>query len=100
MKAGSVIVDLAASHGGNCELSQPNKLLKAGEVTIIGNSNLAGLIPTTASELYANNLMQLINLLLNKESALAFNAEDEIIQQSLLCHEGRYLPFKLPSEAQ
>ncbi len=94
MKAGSVIVDLATSQGGNCELSERDKTIKVNEVIIVGNSNLAGLIPATASELYANNLVNLLRLLAQSPPKLTFNAEDEIIQQALLCHEGRYLPFQ------
>ena len=62
MKPGSVIVDLATSRGGNCEVSEQDKTVRYNGVTIIGNSNMAGLVPATASELYANNLVHLINL--------------------------------------
>ncbi|KTC83979.1 pyridine nucleotide transhydrogenase, alpha subunit [Legionella drozanskii LLAP-1] len=98
MKPGSVIVDLATSRGGNCEVSQGDKIIKEGEVTIIGYSNIAGLIPATASELYANNLVHLITLLVDSSSELVFNKEDEIIKQALLCHEGNYLPFQKAKE--
>lgn len=98
MKPGSVIVDLATSRGGNCELSQHDKIIQEGEVTIVGNSNIAGLIPATASELYANNLVHLITLLVGPSSELVFNKEDEIIKQALLCHEGNYLPFQEAKE--
>lgn len=98
MKPGSVIVDLAASHGGNCELSANNEIIDFHGVTIVGQSNLAGLVPTTASTLYANNLLHLINLLAPKEANINFDAEDEIIQQALLCHEGHYLPFEPSKE--
>lgn len=98
MKPGSIVVDLATARGGNCEISVPDKLIKHGEVSIIGFSNMAGLVPTTASELYANNLVHLINLLASKVPEITFNPEDEIIQQALLCHQGHYLPF--PKEKQ
>ncbi|RUR13274.1 Re/Si-specific NAD(P)(+) transhydrogenase subunit alpha [Legionella sp. km772] len=100
MKPGSVIVDLATSRGGNCELSQKDKTIKHGEITIIGISNMAGLVPTTASELYANNLVHLINLLTSKTAELSFNPDDEIIQQAVLCHEGAQLPFQKAKEKQ
>jgi NAD(P) transhydrogenase subunit alpha len=100
MKPGSVIIDLATSRGGNCELSAQDKTIKHGEVTIIGLSNIAGLVPTTASELYATNLMHLINLLAKKPEELQLNPEDEIIQQAVLCHDGKYLPFQVTKETQ
>ncbi len=100
MKPGSVIVDLATSRGGNCEASQKDKIIQYKDITVIGISNIAGLIPTTASELYANNLAHLINLLASKSSDISFNQEDEIIQQAVLCHEGTYLPFQKTKEKQ
>ncbi|WP_347251502.1 Re/Si-specific NAD(P)(+) transhydrogenase subunit alpha [Legionella sp.] len=98
MKPGSVIVDLATSRGGNCELSQRDKVVKEGEVTIIGYSNLAGLIPATASELYANNLVHLITLLVGTSNELSFNKEDDILKQAMLSHDGNYLPFQMAKE--
>ena len=98
MKPGSIVVDLATSRGGNCELSVRDKTIKHGEVTIIGQSNMAGLVPATASDLYANNLVHLINLLASKPPEIQYNPEDEIIQQALLCHEGRYFPFQAVKE--
>lgn len=94
MKPGSVIVDIATSRGGNCELSVLDKVIKHKEVTIIGLSNIAGLVPTTASELYANNLVHLIHLLAPTPPKLTFNPDDEILQQALLSHDGQYLPFQ------
>ena len=98
MKPGSVIVDLATSRGGNCEVSVLDQVIKHQEITIIGLSNMAGLVPTTASELYSNNLVHLVNLLASKDTDITFNPEDEIIQQAILCHEGTYLPFQKAKE--
>lgn len=98
MKPGSVIIDLATSRGGNCEVSVADKIIKHGAVTIIGQSNMAGMVPTTASELYANNLVHLLNLLATKPPAISLNPEDEIIQQAILCHEGKYMPFQAAPE--
>lgn len=98
MKPGSIIVDLATSRGGNCEVSVMDKIIKHGEITVIGTSNMAGLVPATASELYSNNLVHLINLLSAKSAEISFNPEDEIIQQAMLCHEGVYLPFQKAKE--
>ena len=98
MKAGSIIVDLATARGGNCELSEKDKVTKVGEVTLIGYSNLAGYVPATASELYANNLVHLLTLLMASPPDLTFNSEDEIIKQALLCHDGLYHPFQTVKE--
>ncbi|MCC5015443.1 Re/Si-specific NAD(P)(+) transhydrogenase subunit alpha [Legionella sp. 31fI33] len=99
MKPGSIIVDLATARGGNCELSKRDKIIKHGEVTLVGYSNVAGLVPATASELYATNLVNLIRLLLpSTPPVLTFSGEDEIIKQALLCHEGNYLPFQTVKE--
>lgn len=99
MKPGAVVVDLATARGGNCEVSVVDKTIKHGEVTIIGLSNLAGLVPATASELYANNLVHLINLLAPTPPEITLNPNDEIIQQAVLCHQNQYLPFQI-KEAQ
>lgn len=100
MKPGSVVVDLATSRGGNCELSVADKTIKHEEITLIGLSNLAGLVPTTASDLYANNLVHLINLLVPTPPQINLNPDDEIIQQAVLCHQNNYLPFQATKETQ
>jgi NAD(P) transhydrogenase subunit alpha len=100
MKPGSVIVDLATSRGGNCELSIPDQIIKHREITLIGFSNMARLVPTTASELYANNLVHLVHLLAKTPPEIQLNAEDEIISQIVLCHQGQYLPFQETKEIQ
>lgn len=100
MKPGSVVVDLATARGGNCEVSVVDKTIKHGEVTIIGLSNLAGLVPATASELYANNLVHFINLLAPTPPEITLNPNDEIIQQAVLCHQNQYLPFQAIKENQ
>jgi len=100
MKPGSVVVDLATARGGNCDISVLDEIIKHGEVTIIGLSNMAGLVPATASELYANNLVHLINLLASTPPEISLNPEDEIIQQAVLCHKGHYLPFQATKETQ
>ncbi|GGI78569.1 Re/Si-specific NAD(P)(+) transhydrogenase subunit alpha [Legionella impletisoli] len=98
MKAGSVIVDLATSRGGNCELSEQDQIIKHNQVTIIGYSNMAGLIPATASDLYANNIANFLKLLDLSEDHLSFNDQDEIIQQGMLCHDGQFEPFQYTKE--
>ena len=98
MKPGSVVVDLATSRGGNCEVSVVDQTVEHGLVKIIGLSNMAGLVATTASDLYANNLVHLIKLLCPSPDELVFNPEDDIIRQAVLCHQGVFLPFQKEKE--
>ena len=101
MKPGSIIVDLATGRGGNCELSVCEKVIQHGLVTLIGFSNMVGLIPATASDLYANNVVNLLQLLTTTTPPeLKFNGDDEIIKQAMLCHDGQYLPFQPIKEQQ
>ena len=100
MKPGAIVVDLATSRGGNCELSVRDKIIEHGQVTLIGYSNMVGLVPATASELYANNVVNLLRLLTTQPLELSFNQDDEIIRQAMLCHEGSYLPFQHVKEPQ
>jgi NAD(P) transhydrogenase subunit alpha len=89
MAPGSVIVDLAAERGGNVELTQPGKVITHNGVTIIGYTNLAGHIPTTASQLYARNLLAFITTLIDaKEKKLAINWDDELVKATVLTRDG------------
>ncbi len=88
MKPGSVIVDMAATSGGNCELSESGKEVVRHGVTIVGFGNLAGSVAQSASQLYATNLVHFLGLLV-KEGAIALDLEDEILKASLVCHEGQ-----------
>lgn len=95
MKKGSIIVDLATSRGGNCELSIKDEIIDHEGVKIIGTSNMAGLIPATASELYAMNLYNFIRTIISSSTEITFDADDEIIKQGILCHQGATLPFQI-----
>lgn len=87
MHPGSVIVDLAAETGGNCELTRPGETVEAHGVTILGPLNLASTVPHDASQMYARNLTAFLqNLLTNGE--LQLNLEDEIIRDTVLTHAG------------
>jgi NAD(P) transhydrogenase subunit alpha len=98
MKPGSVIVDMATSKGGNCAVSVCDKTIQVNAITIIGTSNLARLVPTTASELYATNLVNVIKLLNTAPNTISLNPNDEIIIQSLLCEQGQYQPLQSAKE--
>ena len=81
MKPGSVIVDLAVEAGGNCALSQPGKVAVKHGVRIVGHMNVPGRLAADASALYARNLFNLLQLMIDKDSkALAINWDDEIIK--------------------
>jgi NAD(P) transhydrogenase subunit alpha len=88
MKPGSVIVDIAAETGGNCELSEAGKtVVSANGVTIIGPVNLAATAPIHASELYAKNLYNFLELSL-KDGALNLDWSDELIAKTCVTHAG------------
>ena len=88
MKPGSVVIDMAVEAGGNCPLSEANKTVVKHGVTILGETNLPGLVATDASALYARNLLNFINLLCDKSGAMNINLEDDIIAGTLLCKDG------------
>lgn len=91
MRPGSVIVDLAVERGGNCPLSQAGKTIEAHGVTIIGLTNLPGMLATDASALYGRNVLEFLKLLTDKDANLAIPRDDEIIQACLLCENGQIL---------
>lgn len=88
MKPGSVIVDLAAENGGNCELTEAGKTVVAHEVSIVGPINLPSQLSNHASLLYAKNMLNLLNLLI-KEGAANFDFEDEILLNTTITHQGK-----------
>jgi len=87
MRAGSVIVDLAAETGGNCELTQPGKIIQVGGVTIDGTRNLPSTMPVHASQLYSKNVSTLL-LLLVKDGQLKLDFNDEIVKGACVTHDG------------
>jgi len=92
MKFGSVIVDLAASGGGNCELTKANEIINYNGIKILGYENYPSRIATDASSLYAKNMYNFIQLLYDKEKkSLNINLEDEIIKATLIIHDGKIL---------
>nr|WKN37634.1 Re/Si-specific NAD(P)(+) transhydrogenase subunit alpha [Tunicatimonas sp. TK19036] len=88
MKPGSVIVDLAASGGGNCELTQNNKTIQHQGVTIIGDSSLEAKMPMHASQLYAKNIFNFLKIL-EKDGELSLDFENPLINGSCLVHNGQ-----------
>ena len=104
MAPGSVIVDLAAERGGNCELTHTGETIKTQGVTIIGTINLASTVPYHASQMYARNLMTYLTYMV-KDGKLQMNLQDEITRETLVTNAGEIVNarvrdfFKLPALA-
>ena len=104
MQPGSVIVDLAADRGGNCELTKPKETIVAHGVTIIGTINLASSLPHDTSSLYARNLTAFLQHLV-KDGKLNLDMSDEITRETLLTQGGEIVQprvrefFSLPALA-
>jgi NAD(P) transhydrogenase subunit alpha len=89
MKPGSVIVDMAVEAGGNCPLSELDKIVVKHGVHLVGIANLPGLVAADSSALYARNLMNFLNLMLDpKTGEYNLNREDEVIAGTLVCIGG------------
>src|SRR3546814_14543023 len=88
MKPGSVIVDLAAETGGNCELTQPGETIDSNGVTVAGPLDLASSGAPHASERYAPHVFNFVSLLL-KDGALVFDLEDSLLSKTPLTTEAR-----------
>lgn len=92
MRQGAVIIDIAASSGGNCELTEPGKIVEKHGVKIVGHTNFPSRVARDASQLYARNLYNFIELLVDKPSkSLRINHEDEILKATLITHDGKVL---------
>jgi NAD(P) transhydrogenase subunit alpha len=104
MALGSVIVDLAAERGGNCDITEPGKTVVKHGVTIVGTVNLADGVPYHASMMYARNITSFLTHLI-KDQKLNLNLEDEIVRETLLTRGGEIVNarirefFKLPAVA-
>ncbi len=87
MHSGSVILDLAAEGGGNCELTRPGEKVEYNGVTILGPTDLPSTVAHHASQMYARNVAAFLHNLV-KEGQLDLNLEDEIVRDTLLVHQG------------
>ena len=87
MKPGSVIMDLASENGGNCEVTEKDKVITHNDVIVDGTSNIPATMPVHASELYAKNISALV-LYMTRENNLNFDMDDEIISGSTFTHQG------------
>lgn len=91
MKDGSIIIDLAASTGGNCELTENAKVTEKHGVTIVGKSDYPSDMPTDASTMFAKNLANFMSLLADEEGNMNINFEDEIVRGTCLTHGGEIM---------
>jgi len=91
MRAGSVIVDMAVEMGGNCPLSELDKTVVKHGVTLVGESNIPSLMAADASQLYARNLYNFIELMSDGEGGMDAALEDEVISTATLCRGGDFL---------
>ena len=88
MQPGSVIVDLAAESGGNCELTKAGETVVENGVKVVGPRNLPSRMPAPASQLYAKNLENLLGLLIGEEGNLNLDFDDDIIAAACITHDG------------
>ncbi len=91
MKPGSVIVDLAASSGGNCELTQNGKNVVVNGVNIIGKSDYPSDMPTDASKMFGCNIINLLKIMVDKDGNLNLNMQDDIINGTTAVHGKEYV---------
>ena len=89
MQNGSIIYDLAASQGGNSELTKPGEIVDANGVKIMGEVNILNKLPVSASNLYSKNVFNFVDNLFNKEKGFEIKLEDEIIKKQWLFNGNR-----------
>ncbi len=88
MKPGSVIIDLAASTGGNCELTKNDETVVHNDVSIIGQSNYPAFKPVDASRMFGKNVLNFMKLMIDEEGGLNLNFEDDIVKGTCITHTG------------
>jgi NAD(P) transhydrogenase subunit alpha len=91
MIPGSVIIDLAASTGGNCELTKNNETIEENLVTIIGNSAYPNDMQIDASSMFGRNVVNLLKLFIDEEGNLKLDFEDEVVKGTCLTHQGEII---------
>lgn len=96
MKPGSVIVDLAAEAGGNCEATVPGGLSRYKDVTVIGYTDLPSRLPTQSSTLYSNNITKLLLSMAPQEKSFGIDFKDEVVRGSVVTFNGEIIPPAAP----
>jgi len=97
MNPGSVIIDLAASTGGNCEVTKDNETIVHNGVKVIGNSQLPTDMPTDASRMFGKNMINFLKLIITKEGGLNLNWEDDIVKGTAVTHNGEIVHERIKS---
>ena len=95
MKNGSVIIDLASATGGNTEMTKNNEIINYNGVNIVGNSMLAASMPYDASKLYGKNIVNFLQLIIDKEGNLNLNFDDDLVKGTCIIHEGKIVNEKV-----
>jgi|AntAceMinimDraft_16_1070373.scaffolds.fasta_scaffold52416_2 NAD(P) transhydrogenase subunit alpha len=95
MKPGSVIIDLAASTGGNCEVTKNEEIVVHNNVKVVGNSNYPCDMPSDASKMFGENLVNFLKLFIDKEGALKLDFENELIKGTCITHNKEIVNEKL-----
>ena len=95
MRNGSVVVDLAASTGGNTPVTRNNETVNYNGVTIIGNSSLQSTMPSDASKMYGKNVLNFLQLITTKEGNINLNWEDDLVKGSCITHDGSVVHERL-----
>ena len=95
MRKGSIIIDLAASTGGNTPLTKDNETVSYNGITIIGNSNLARMMPADASKLYGKNIINFLQLITGNDATLHLNLEDDLVKGTCIMKEGSIIHERL-----
>ncbi len=91
MKPGSVIIDLAASTGGNCELTENGKIKVINNVKIIGKSDFPSDMPTDASKMFGSNIINLLKIMVDSKGTMMMNMQDDIINGTTAVHKKEYI---------
>ncbi len=99
MKPGAVIIDLAASTGGNCELTKDGELYEHNKVKILGKSDFPSDMPTDASRMFGKNVLNFLSLIINEEGGLKLDYEDEIISRTCLTRDNEIVNENLKEKA-
>jgi NAD(P) transhydrogenase subunit alpha len=95
MKPGSVIIDLAASSGGNCELTKDGKTIVVNGVKIVGKSDYPAEMPTDASKMFGCNIINLLKIMVSKDGKLNLNLQDDIINGTTAVHGKEYISKRI-----
>lgn len=96
MKPGSVIVDLAAESGGNCEMTIPGEVNTHNEVTVIGYTDMPSRLPNTASQLYSNNIAKFLLSIQTGDKEFGVNLDDVVIRGAIVTNQGEIIPPAAP----